>query len=197
MEKREQMPKTPKATKQLTLDNIPKTTAKQANNITKPIQQKQIIITQIDAETKEDELALKIAFKLFPSKTTFSKVQSDLGFDNQQITSVTIRVLQGPLATEESEFTAVLDMKGIPVGSHIVKVEMFESTSSNEKLYRTLKEIAVDYLPKTRQSRLIKVPTVKCIAGADLVVISNLEKSIYSEFEQTIKNERLSKRDVW
>jgi hypothetical protein len=197
MEKREQMPKTPKATKQLTLDNIPKTTAKQANDSTKPIQQKQIIITQIDTETKEDELALKIAFKLFPSKTAFSKVKSDLWFDNQQITSITIRVLQGPLATDESEFTPVLDMKGIPAGSHTVKVEMYESTASSIKLCQAIKEIAVDYVPITRESRLIKVPTVKCVAGADLVVISNLEKGVYSEFERVIKNERLSKRDVW
>ena len=191
------MTKNSKATKQLTLDNIPKTAAKQANDSTKPIQQKQIIITQIDTATKEDELTLKIAFKLIPSKTAFSKVKSDLWFDNQQITSITLRVLQGPLATEESEFTPVLNMQGIPAGSHIVKVEMYESTFSNEKLCQATKEITVDYVPKTRQSRLIKVPTVKCVAGADLAVISNLEKGVYSEFERAIKNERLSKRDVW
>jgi hypothetical protein len=191
------MTKNSKATKQLTLDNIPKTATKQANNNTKTIQQKQIIITQIDTATKEDELALKIAFKLIPSKTAFSKVQADLLFDNQQITSITIRVLQGPLATDESEFTPILNMQGIPAGAHTLKIEMYESTSSNEKPCQATKETNVDYVPKTRQSKLIKVPTVKCVAGADLAVISNLEKGVYSEFERAIKNERLSKRDVW
>jgi hypothetical protein len=149
------MPKNPKATKQLTLDNIPKTTAKQANDSTKPIQQKQIIITQIDTATKEDDLALKIAFKLFPSKTAFSKVQSELWFDNQQITSVTIRVLQGPLATEESEFTPVLNMKGIPAGAHTVKSKCMSprlQTKNFAKLQK--KSLLIMYLKPANQGSL-------------------------------------------
>jgi hypothetical protein len=50
-------------------------------------QEKQIVITEIVALPKEDELALKVSFKLVPSKTAFSKVQLNLWFDNQQINS--------------------------------------------------------------------------------------------------------------
>jgi len=191
------MPKNFKTKKQLTLDNLPNTAAKQASDTTKLIQEKQIIITQLDVATREDELALKIAFKLIPSKTAFSKVKSDLWFDNQQITSIIIRVLQGPLATDESELTPVLDMTGIPASAHTVKVEMYESSSSSEKLCQVVKEIAVDYVPQTRQSRLVKIPTVKSVAGADLAVISDSENGMYLEIEKRMKKERLNKRDYW
>ena len=84
-----------KPAKQLTLDKLPAANAKHANP--KPAQEKQIIITQIESTTRDDELALKIAFKLQPSRLAFSKVKAGLWFDNIQISSVLIRVLQGPL----------------------------------------------------------------------------------------------------
>ncbi len=186
------MPKLHKNQKQSTLDHLPKITAKEAN-----INPKQIIITQLDAETGEDELALKIGFKLQPSKTAFSRVKSDLWFDDQLINSVLIRILQGPLAADESEYAAVLDMKGVPAGVHTVKVVMYELWGSSERLCETLKEVTVDYVPQTRQSRLVKVPTVKSVAGTDLAVASEPEKSIYEEIGKTQKKEQLSKRDNW
>ena len=184
-----------KPAKQLTLDKLPAANAKQANP--KPAQEKQIIITQIESTTKEDELALKIAFKLQPSRLAFSKVKADLWFDNTQISSVLIRVLQGPLATDESEYKTVLDMKGIPAGAYCIKVEMYELWSSGEKLLQTVKEVTVDYVPQTRASRLVKVPTVRSVAGADLAVVSDSEKDVYLEMEKTMKKEQQSKRDDW
>jgi hypothetical protein len=103
--------KNPKTTKQLTFDNLPKTPIQEA-----PKTQKRIIITQIATEIGEDELTLKIAFKLHPSKAAFSKVKSDLLFDSQFVNSVLIRIPQGPLATDESEYSSVLDMKGVAAG---------------------------------------------------------------------------------
>jgi hypothetical protein len=147
--------------------------------------------------TKEDELALKVGFKLFPSKTAFSKVKSDLWFDNQQISSVLIRIPQGPLTSDDFELTPVLDMKGVPAGSHIIKVEMYEPWSSGEKLSQAAKEVTVDYVPQTRESKFVKVPIVKSIAGADLAVVSESEKDIYREIEKTMKIEHISKRDDW
>ena len=51
-----------------------------------------MIISQIYAKSREDELALKIRFKLFLSKTAFLKVKSDLWFYNQQISAFSISI---------------------------------------------------------------------------------------------------------
>jgi len=190
------MTNNPKHPKQVRLDNLPDARPKDAIDIIKQPQEEPITITQIEPKTKEDELALKIAFKL-PAKKAFSRVQSGLWFDRQHVGSALIRMLQGPLATDESEFSAVLDMKGIPAGSHIIGVEMYGLWDSGEKLCRAIREITLDYVPQTRQSRLVKVPTVRSVAGADLAVVSESEKGIYRDIEKTVKREQSSKRDDW
>ena len=86
------MPKNLKTSTQLTLDRLPSAPKKEPSKTTMQVQEKQIIITEIGTLTKEDELALKVGFKLAPSKTAFSRVKSDLWFDNQQISSVSIRI---------------------------------------------------------------------------------------------------------
>ena len=195
--KTNEMPKNHKLPKQLTLDNLPDTSENQPAKTTSHMQQKQIAITGICCHTKEDELALKVSFKLVPSKAAFSKVQSDLWFDNHLISSVSIRIPQGTLAADEFEFTPVLDMKGIPAGAHHIKVELCELWGSTEKLLQTFREATVDYVPLTRESRLVKVPVVKRVAGTGLAVISEVEKDIYCEIEKTMKKEYISKRDNW
>jgi len=182
---------------QLTLDNLPDTSKKERTKTDTQIRGKQITIIEICSQTKEDELALKVSFKLFPSKAAFSKVQSNLWFDNQQISSVSIRILQGSLAADEFELTPVLDMKGIPAGTHSIRVEIFELWGSAEKLLETTCEVAVDYVPLARECRLVRVPIVKSVAGTGLVVVSELEKDIYCEIEKTTKKEYISKRDNW
>ena len=88
-------------------------------------------------------------------------------------------------------------MKGIGAGNYLIKVEMYELWSSGEKLNFTLKEITVQYVPQTRESRLVKIPTVKSVAGTDLTVVSSSAKNIYHEIEQDLKKESISKRDEW
>jgi hypothetical protein len=190
------MPKPPKATKQLTLDNLP-TAPKKAAETASQAPEKQIIITEISTLTKEDELALKVSFRLVPSKNMFSKLKFDLLFDNQPVSSVPIRIIQGPLAADDLELTPVLDMKGVSAGFHSLKVEMYELWSSGERLCQAVKEVTVDYVPQTRQDRLVKVPSVKSVAGADLAVVLENQKDIYREIEKTIKKEQVSKRDEW
>jgi hypothetical protein len=197
MSKTKEAPKNLKSPKQLTLDNLQNDPIKESDNATKPIQEKQIIITDIGAITREDELALKVGFKLLPSKTAFSKVKSDLAFDNQQISSVLIRIPQSPLAGDDFELTPVLDMKGINAGPHSIKVEMYEPWSNGEKLSFTSKEVTVEYFPQTRESRLIEIPIVKSFGGGDLAVVSESDKNIYREIEETMKKESVSKRDEW
>jgi hypothetical protein len=147
--------------------------------------------------TKEDELELKISFKLFPSRLSFSKITADLYFDEQKLNSLLVRILQGPLATDESEFTSVFGMKGIAAGLHIVKVEMYELWSDGEKLSNATKQITIDYVPMKKEDRYIKIPTVKKVTGSDLVVVSDSEKDIYREIENESKRELASKRDEW
>jgi hypothetical protein len=55
----------------------------------------------------------------------------------------------------------------------------------------------VDYVPVRREDRLVGVPFVKSVAGADLVVVSDSEKSLLREMEEEMKKEDLSRRDGW
>ena len=197
MGKAKKMPKRLKASEQLTLDSLPSAPKKEPAKTTAHIQEKRIVITEIGTLTKEDELALKVGFRLLPSKTAFSKIRSDLFFNGQKLKSVSITIPQSPLATDDFELTPVLDMKGVTAGSHIIKVEMYELWSSGEKLSWTTKEVTVEYVPQTRESRLVKVPILKSVAGTDLTVVSESEKDIYREIEKTMKREHISKRDDW
>ena len=74
---------------------------------------------------------------------------------------------------------------------------MYEPSPSGEKLNFTAKEITVHYVPQTRASRLVKIPTVKSVAGTDLTVVSSSAKNIFREIEQDQKQEEISKRDEW
>lgn len=158
---------------------------------------KQIEIKELSISLREDELVLKVAFRLLPSRTAFSRITADLYFDDQKIESLRLRVLQGPLATDDSEFSSVLDMTGIAQGQHTLRVEMYELWSSGEKLTATSKEATINYIPVRREDRLIRIPTIKSVAGADLAIITASEKNIYREIEQDMKEESDSKRDHW
>ena len=162
-----------------------------------PEQKKQIEITEITASTQEDELALNVGFRLLPSRTAFSKVASDLFFDEQKVDSLSLSIMHGPRATEESEFSSVLDMTGIPEGKHTLRIEMYESWASGEKLATASKEVAFDYVPVKREDRLIRVPIVKSVAGADMDIVSETQKNIYREMEEEMKKESEGRRDYW
>jgi hypothetical protein len=190
------MTKNLKPSKQLTLDNLPNV-EKESNVLSSNTPEKIIVITEISTTTKEDELALKIAFKLIPSKTAFSKVQLDLYFNDQQINSKTIRIIQGSLAKDDFEITPTLDMRGIPAGTYALKVEMYELWPSGEKLSEVKKEVILDYVPQTRESKFVRVLIVKSVAGTGFSVISESEKDIYIEIEKTMKKEYISNRDDW
>ena len=182
--------------KQTTLDNLPEAAKKIFETVVdKP--KKLIVITEIGFVTKEDELALRIEFGLFPSKKLFSKIRADLFFDGQKLRSVSIMIPQSPLARDDFELTPVLDMEGITAGSHVIRVEMFELRDSGEKFTCTSKEVRIEYVPLRREGKLIKVPTVKSVAGKDLVVVSESEKDIYREIDENIRKETVSKRDNW
>jgi len=166
--------------------------AKEANKPTKAI-----VINNIADTTKEDELALKVEFSLIPSKVSFSKINLDLYFQEQLINSTPLYISQSSLLGDSLEFPQFLDMKGIGAGNYLIRVEMYEPWSSGEKINFTTKEITVQYVPQTRTERLVKIPTVKSVAGADLTVVTSIAKNIYREIEQDLKKESVSKRDEW
>jgi len=194
---REKMWANIKHLKQTKLGNIPVADKTDPAKAAVPEQKKQIEITAISTSTLEDNLVLKVGFKLLPSRTAFSRVTSDLYFDKQKIDSLRLRILQGPLAGDESEYSSVLDMTGIGKGQHILRVEMYESWSSGEKLTSTSREVTVKHAPLRKKDRLIKVPIIKRVAGADLAIVSDSEKRIYREIEENMKKEATSKRDEW
>jgi hypothetical protein len=184
-----------KQPKQVTLDNL-----SFQFNIQKPSsvkQEKAIVINRMADSVRESDLELKIEFALVPSKTFFSKINLDVYFENQLLNSTTLGIPQSPLLTDNFDFPLLLDMRGISAGTYLIRVEMYEPWSSNEKLNFTVKEIVVDYIPQTRESRLAKKPTVKSVAGSGLTIISSGAKDIYRDLQKDLKNEILSKRDEW
>jgi len=190
------MPKSPITDKQFTLDELPEKGPKNAIDIIKQPKEEPITITQIKHTVKEDELTFKIDFKLPPQKS-FSLVQSNLFFDNEPVNSILVRILSGPLATAESEFSAVLDMRGIPAGPHTIGVEMYGLWGDGERLCRTYSEQHINYVPWTRQLHLVKIPIVHSVVGADLAVVAIGQRNLYLDIEKTLKKEQDSKRDNW
>ena len=158
---------------------------------------KAIIINQIANKIEEDELVLKVEFALLPSNTAFSKINLELYFEDQLINSTPICIPQSNLLGDSLEFPLVIDMRGIVAGSYLVRVEMYELWDSDEKLCFSTKEIVVDYVPQSRVSRLVKVPTVKSVEGTGLIVVSSSAKDIYREIDKDLKQESVSKRDEW
>ena len=195
-QKREKMQVDVKQSKQSTIDNIlyqfniPKT--RDAN-----IPVKAIFINNIATVTLEDELALKIGFSLLPSVSYFSKIKLDLYFQDHQLNSATLGIPQSSLLKDSLEFPQILDMRGVAAGDYLVRVEMYEPWTSGEKLNFTSKEISIHYTPQTREDRLLKIPTVKSVAGSDLLVISSTAKDIYDEIDESQRKESINKRDQW
>jgi hypothetical protein len=158
---------------------------------------KTILINHIFEETKEDELSLKVEFTLLPSKASFSKINLDLYFQENMLNSTPLTIPQSQLLNDSFEVPQVLEMKGITAGEYLIRVEMYEPWTEGEKLNFTTKEIIVHYVPQTRADRLVKIPTVKSVAGIDLTVLSSAAKNIFQDIEQNQKQETTSKRDEW
>ena len=158
---------------------------------------KAIIINRIRDTTKEDELELKVEFSLLPSKASFSKINLDLYFQENLLKSTPLLITPSVLLGDSLEYPLPLDMRGIVEDNYLIRVEMYEPWSSGEKLNFTSKEITVQYVPKTRAERLVKIPTVKSTAGEGLTVVSSIAKNIYRDMEEDLKKESVSKRDEW
>ena len=180
--------------KQATFDSLP--AQKEPAQKAQAHGNKQIVITEICSETKEDDLELKVVFRLIPSKTYFSKLTEELYFDEQKVFRKTVRIPQGPLSADELELPDSLDMRGIAAGQHVIRVEMFELWGPEEKLTCASKEVTINYVPVRRQDRYIKVPIVKN-AAVEIDVVSQPLKEIYREIEKDQKEEAAGKRDEW
>ena len=194
---REKMRTAAKQSKQRTLDNVSEAIMKEDPNQTHPEKEKQIVITEISTLTREEELKLKVGFTLHPSRLVFSRITAELFFDTKKMSTAHFNILAGSLAADDSEFTSTLDMKGISAGQHTIKVEMYEQWSSGEKLACASKEATIEYTPIKREDRLIEIPIVKHVAGADLQVVSDSEKDVYRELDESMKRDQISKRDEW
>lgn len=179
---------TTRHTKQLKLNRFPSKPPKKLQK-----RKKEIRITQIFSVTKYDEMALFVEFKLIPSKTAFSKLKSTLWFDDQKITSASVRIPQRFGVSNEFHLKSALDMRGINTGTHTIKVELQDLFSP---CFGT-KEETIKYVPKDRTAEHKKIPTVKMIEGERIAVLSESEKNIYQEIQETLKKDLNSSRDKW
>ncbi len=192
--------------KQLTLDsllsetekNLPETKTKQAlvnvDTETLPFKSKQITITQLAPTIKNyDELNVDTDFRLVPSKKAFSKIRYTLWFDGQKASSDLIEIPQSLVASDEFEIKRILDLRGMTPGNHTVKVELCDLFSPS----CASKEIAIEYKPLTKEERYRRIPTVKKTEGVDIAIVSNDEKEVLREINDTLRKEQISKRDNW
>jgi hypothetical protein len=179
-----------KNSKQSTIDDLSYQFNIQKRETSKSI--KEIIIDQIRTINKENELALKIEFRLLPSNASFSKINLDIYFQEHLLKSKALGIPQSALLKENLEYPLILDMKEIGEGNYQIRVEMYE-TWPDEKLNFNSKEITAQYIPQSRESRLIKIPTIKSSPGSDLDIDSSEARNIYSEIRKDSKKEELSK----
>lgn len=196
-----------KPSKQLTLDSLPAEPQKKSPEMEKPehpthsqtpaTQNKQIAITRISSETKEDKLTLEVEFRLLPTKTVFSKIRSDFWFDEKRINSTLLDIIHSFGSTNEFYLKATLDLNGVSTGKHPVKAEMYEVSSHGEKHSHAMKEATIEYLQQSRESRLRRVPMVKRVEGQGVAIVSDREKYIYREIEDIMKKDLISKQDKW
>lgn len=96
---------------QTTLDNLP-ATKKISARTSECISNKKIIISEIACVTKEDKLALKISFRLLPSKAAYSKITFELYFDCHLMNTSNLSIPQGLLAKDDFELTSLLEDEG-------------------------------------------------------------------------------------
>jgi len=162
-----------------------------------PPQNKKIEITELSTLICEDQLIFKVGFRLLPSRRAFSRLTAELFFDGQKIDSLSLRVLQGPLAMDESEFSSVLVLTVVSEGLHQLKVEMYELWSSGEKLVCTSKEATINYVPVKKEDRAVHVRIIKSTAGANLTVASDAQEILYRQINEEIRREAHSGRDKW
>ena len=117
-------------------------------------QEKQIIITRFDRKLVWNELILEIEFKLSPNKDAFSKIKTELWFDQEKTKSFLFDILHSFGPTDEFKLKATLDLEGLPSGNHSVKIEMYEFWSFLEKSSHTEKEITFYYSPQKKKPDL-------------------------------------------
>ena len=177
---------------QLKLDSFPSEAVKKIQT-----EEKQIIITKLNSTLVWDELLLEIEFQLVPNKNHFSKIKAALWFDQEKTRSILFDIMQSFNITDEFTLKVTLDLKEIPEGQHSVKVEIYELWEFIEKHENVKKEIIFEYTPETKKANLRKIPIIKRIEGEGVAVISDSEKDVYREIQETMKQEVDSKRDKW
>jgi hypothetical protein len=158
-----------------------------------PRQKKQIIINDIESVTKYDEMSVTVSFTLVPSKTFFSKIRTNLLFDDKEVKSDLIGIPQGFGESNEFQLTYRLDMRGISEGAHTLNAEFHDLFSSCS----AIKELSITYVPLDRKAAYREIPITKKVSGEDFTVVSSLDKEIYKEIDKARKNELDSKRDKW
>ena len=99
-----------KTLRKKTLSNLPKSPHKSPQENLTP--RKEIVITSVETQTKEEELDLKVSFRSQSSKLAYSKVLADLYFDGQRLDSLLLKIFQSPLITDYLEFNSVFRMRG-------------------------------------------------------------------------------------
>jgi|SRR5208282_1569164 len=184
-----------KQSKQTTFDTIPAVQEKPSPKV-EAYSNKQITIIGVSTQAREDDLELKVGFKLVPSRASFSKIIAELYFDEQKLYCKTVRIPQGSLSADELELPDALDMRGISAGKHLIRVEMYELWNSEEKLNCASKEVTIDYVPVRRQDRFIKIPIVKNPSG-EIDVVLESERNVWREIEEDHRKELVGKRDEW
>jgi hypothetical protein len=183
--------------KQMTFDSPTRFSEKKSFDIKLQINKRQIILNEIDTILRDDELIVKIGFSLSPSKASFSRIKCDLFFNSQPLKRNLVAIPQSQILTNDFELTPIiLDMKGLDAGIYTIRVDLCELLPLVNGTCSS-REITVRYFPSKKEVRYIKIPIVKRFEGEALEVMSEFDKNIYRDINQTIKKELASKQDEW
>jgi len=101
---RDKMQADVKHSKQSTLGDLLQARKTELDKTMPSGKKKQIEITEITASAREHELVLKVAFKLTPSRTAFSRVTADCSLTNRRLTPCVCVSFRGRLQQTNQNF---------------------------------------------------------------------------------------------
>ena len=120
-----------------------------------------------------------------------------MSFGEKTVKSALLDVLHSFDLTDEFQLRTTFDLNNIGTGQYPVKVELYEQASNGEEHPYTKEETTINYTREHRESRLRRIPAVKKVEGQGVAIVSDSEKNLYHEIDETQKKEMKSSRDEW
>ena len=154
---------------------------------------KDVMVTELNATIKRDDLTLEAKFRLSPSKRLFSRIKANLYFDGHCIKTFYLGIPYYLTRQEEFPLRSVFSFEDINAGSHTIKLEMtglWPTAGASDA-----KETIIEYKPLVKAVRIRTVPEIKLIEGPSIAVLTDEAKKLYQDMRQRWKRELMAQRE--